>query len=217
MTHTQCIKNGCLCDNFPNKCNLCIDMSFFLPKKVVHKTEMRRQKKSSRMGAKFEEQNHSLNTMILNTSSSMTPNSGAGKIKGDEQISGIINIMEELKTAVVPKLSKGSLSFTIKKEWLEKLDREANEENKEFWYLKFRFLESDNKTYVIVDQDIIMSMISTMVNDRMKAKLSIAEIEMLTAKYRLLQTQIIAKENEITALLKEREYQKLKDELNKSS
>ena len=169
------------------------------------------------MGAKFEEQNHVLNTSILNTASSMTPNSGAGKIKGDEQISGIINVMEELKTAVVPKLSRGSLSFTIKKEWLEKLDKEANAENKEFWYLKFRFLESDNNTYVVIDQDLIMSMVSTMVNDRTKAKLAIAEIEMLRAQYRQLQTQIVAKESEITALLKEREYLKLKDEIEKSS
>ena len=217
MVYCQCIKNGCLCDNYPNKCSLCVDTSFFLPQKIKRKTEMRRQKKSSRMGAKFEEQNHVLNTSILNTASSMTPNSGAGKIKGDEQISGIINVMEELKTAVVPKLSRGSLSFTIKKEWLEKLDKEANAENKEFWYLKFRFLESDNNTYVVIDQDLIMSMVSTMVNDRTKAKLAIAEIEMLRAQYRQLQTQIVAKESEITALLKEREYLKLKDEIEKSS
>ena len=53
-----CIKNNKVCENFtkyPVRCDLCINQSFFTPVKTVNKTGLRTYKKSSRMGAKFEE------------------------------------------------------------------------------------------------------------------------------------------------------------------
>lgn len=128
-------------------------------------------KENRRAGSFFEIKNHLSNTEILRDKvvSGMTLNSGATVLeKGDEQIRGIIDIMEELKTRT-SQSAHGQKNFTIRKEWLDKLHTEALRENKEFWYLKFNFAESDKDVYVITEQDIIMAMVKTMVEDRKTA------------------------------------------------
>lgn len=132
---------------------------------------MRAQKKSGRMGAKFEEENHRNNEAMLGRGSCfLTPNSGAGeKYKGDEWISGFCTVMQELKTNVKPKISRGSKTYTCKREELEKVRREGKEANVEFAYLKFRFLESDSETYSIISDEVMDSVIATLAEDRKKA------------------------------------------------
>lgn len=157
------------CKNLGEKCHLCITRDFHYDPIVIRRPKpmaKRQQRADKRMGSQFEYKNHVATQDLLNdVSTRMTPNSGAGKVKGDQEIAGIITVMEELKTKVKEQ-APGKKSFTIKKEWLEKLNREAREANKEFWYLKFAFHENDSDVYVIVEQDIIMSMVKTMVEDR---------------------------------------------------
>lgn len=99
----------------------------------------------------------------------MTPNSGAGdKYKGDEWINGLCTVIQELKTNVKPKISRGSKTYTCKRDELEKVKREGKEANVEFAYLKFRFLESDSETYSIISDDIMDSVITTLIADREK-------------------------------------------------
>lgn len=99
----------------------------------------------------------------------MTPNSGAGdKYKGDEWINSFCTVMQELKTNVKPKISRGSKTYTCKRDELEKVKREGKEANVEFAYLKFRFLESDSETYSIISDDIMDSVIATLIADREK-------------------------------------------------
>ena len=70
-------------------------------------------KQENRKGSKFEYKNHKNNEDLV--SSNMTINSGAtAKEKGDEQIRGIINVMEELKTQM-PDRARGNTVFTIKR------------------------------------------------------------------------------------------------------
>ena len=186
----QCNVNGIPCETFvkhPQKCTLCFQQAYYVPVKQKTKKTYTG-KNSNRIGARFEKENHAANQKLL-ASSNLTPNSGAGKIKGDEQISGIIHVMEELKTKVKPKLARGSETFTIHKEWLEKLDREARVENKEFWYLKFRFNEAESDTYIVLNQDIIMSMIKTMAEDRKKARLAQDQIDLANAKANLIDAE----------------------------
>lgn len=157
-------------------CGICFTpRQFFEEKKVKKKAGLaRRQNKADgRTGSSFEFQNHKTNASVLKEDvvSGMTLNSGATVLeKGDEQIRGIINIMEELKTKTVQK-ARGAKNFTIQKGWLDKLHIEALREKMEFWYLKFSFLEGDRDVYVITEQDIIMSMVKTMVTDRREKKL----------------------------------------------
>lgn len=80
--------------------------------------------------------------------------------------------MTEIKTTTKKNLNKepGKETFTIQKSWLEKLEREAKEENMEFQYLKFSFKETDNKFYCITEDNQIIDMIVTMKHDREKLK-----------------------------------------------
>lgn len=157
------------CANEDDKCFLCITESLqYVARKQQKRYGMRNhaQKKDGRQGSGFEFKNHQNNEAILQASSGMTLNSGATVIeKGDEQIRGVIRVMEELKTKTGEK-ARGAKSFAVKKEWLDKLHTEAMAENMEFWYLKFSFFEFDPNVYVVVEQDIIMSMVKTMVEDR---------------------------------------------------
>ena len=207
-----CVINGIPCETFtkyPQKCAMCFREAYYVPVKQKPKKRYVG-KNSNRMGAKFEKENHENNQKLL-ASSNQTPNSGAGRVKGDEQISGIIHIMEELKTRVKPKIARGSQTFTIHKEWLDKLTKEAQAENKEFWYLKFRFNETEEDTYIVISQDIIMSMIKTMAEDRRKAKLAQGEIDLAKAKAELLDAENTKLRAEIH--LKETELRVLNDRI----
>lgn len=167
----DCLEGFGPCANKDKKCDLCIDGSQFKELEIKQRKGLQKRnynKKSNRMGSTFEYNNHKNNKATIDSvvNTSMTPNSGAGSsIKGDEQITGLIRIMEELKTQEVER-ARGHSQFTIKKEWLDKLDREAPKENMEFWYLKFAFKDTDDKSYVVIDTQQIMDMIATIVNDR---------------------------------------------------
>lgn len=175
------------CLNLGEKCYLCSTkgLHYKQPKEIKRGLNKSAPKVTKRGGSQFEFNNNKANNNLLSgVTSRQTPNSGAGQIKGDEQIYGIINIMEELKEQ--NKLtSKGVKTFTIQKEWLEKLEREAKAENKEFWYLKFIFSGNDKDVYCILNSDMVMSMVYTMVEDR-KSKI----------KYEL-DTDVAHKENEL--------------------
>lgn len=167
------------------RCNLCDGSMFFEPIKKKAPVRLRTQKKSKRMGAKFEEENHEQNMAIVGRDSCfLTPNSGAGNLyKGDEWINGFCSVMQELKTNVKPKVSRGSKSYTVKRQELEKVKREGDEANIEFYYLKFRFLESDSETYSIISDEIMNSIIATLNEDRKKVALTDSTVNYFKAKY----------------------------------
>lgn len=188
--YSDCRYEGIKCNNCytPNSC--------YSPKK--QEVPVKRDKLGKRMGAKFELQNHKSNQAILNTGfSMMTPNSGATNLyKGDEQIKGLVRVMEELKTGII-KQAPGKETFTIKKQWLRKLKLEATAENQELYYLKFRFNEEDETTYCIIDAEQIMSCVYTLKKDRETAqnadlKIQIAEKQrdVLAAENLLLKEKI---------------------------
>ena len=178
---------------------------------IKHDSEIAKQKRKQikfkarpdkRMGSKFEMKNHNANeALIHDVTNRMTPNSGAGKIKGDQEIKGIISVSEELKTKVAEE-TRGKKTFTIHKEWLDKLERES--QDKEFYYLKFCFHENDDDVYVVVNQEIIMSMIKTMIEDRRKAnsadhliKIATLEKEKTLAENNLLRAKIALLEEKL--------------------
>ena len=214
MPEEPCILDNRSCETYgkyPSKCALCMNMAYYVPaKQPVRKRYTG--KNSNRMGARFEKDNHEANRKLLAVSNP-TPNSGAGRVKGDEQISGLIHVMEELKTKVKPKLARGSETFTIRKEWLDKLNREARAENKEFWYLKFRFNESEDDTYIVVGQEMLMDMVRTMADDRRRAVLSQHRIDLANARAELASAEAAKIQAELR--VREAELGMLYDELGK--
>jgi hypothetical protein len=171
--------NDCL--NEGKKCHLCCDGYYYTPpKQKAHTVKMA--KSNGRKGSQFEADNHNGNALLLSGASSrLTPNSGAGQIKGDEEIRGIISVMEELKERESYN-ARGEQIFGMEKAWFDKLDREGRAEGKEFWYLKFMY-KNDSNCYVAMRDDMVMSMVYTMSEDR-KAKLQ-AELELNMAKARI--------------------------------
>lgn len=200
------------CKNEGTKCHLCTAPDYHYEPKFKKKQTMAKMKVTKRQGATFEARNHVNNHDVLNdVSSRMTPNSGAGQIKGDEEIRGIINIMEELKTHQKKNEGRqpGKETFTIHKAWLAKLNREAKEANKEFWYLKFAFKDNDFDHYVVVESDMIMSMVKTMVEDRKTAKAADYKIDVANKKAMLQEAEaakLFAENELLKAQLKELQF-----------
>lgn len=163
-------------------------------------------KESKRMGTTFEMNNHkSVSSTVSAVSTDMTPNSGAGKVKGDQQITGLVRIMEELKTQD-PNRARGHRQFTIKREWLEKLDREAPLERMDFWYLKFAFCDTDSDSYVVFDSKQMSDMVATIVHDRKKANEADAKVEVANKKASLAEaeaTRYFAEIEYLKAILKQ--------------
>lgn len=154
-------------------------------------------KKSNRMGAKAELINHESNTATISTS--MTPNSGAGKVKGDEQLRGIVNIMQEVKTQEVVR-ARGHSQFTIKREWLDKLDTEAPVENMDFWYLVFSFKDTDEQQYVVIDKAQMNDLMATVIHDRKLAKAAQNKIDIADKKRILIEAENVKLHAEIDLL-----------------
>lgn len=197
-------KNDCAFKNNEDKCLMCVNGSKYKKGKFCtpnYGLKKNINKITNRMGSQAEMINHQSNTATV--SASMTPNSGAGKVKGDEQIKGLVNIMQEVKTQEVVR-ARGHSQFTIKREWLDKLEIEGTAEDMEFWYLIFSFKNTDEQQYVVIDKSQMNDMIATIINDRKIAKeaqlkidiankqkiLTEAENTKLLAEIDLLKTQL---------------------------
>jgi hypothetical protein len=197
------------CQN-TEKCYLCIDESQYRPPKNKPqglKKNTIKTKNTGRMGAASEVKSYEQMKKALNTDVTGTPNSGAGKVKGDEQIRGLINVMVELKTTVRKNLNKepGKETFTIQRAWLDKLEREAKAENMEFQYLKFSFKEHDDKFYCVTNDDQIIDMIVTMKHDREKFKRIQNEVDVHKRRTELIEaenTKLLAEIELLKAQLK---------------
>lgn len=191
------------CKNEDKRCDLCFNASNYVPMKPKFNGLRKRntEKPTGRMGELFERNNNkAVKNNINSVTTSMTPNSGAGKVKGDQQIVGLVRIMEELKTQD-PHRARGHSQFTIQRKWLDKLDREAPVENMEFWYLKFAFCDTDEQSYVVIDSAQMNDMIATIVHDRKKANEA-------DAKIKVAETRRVLAEAESTKLFAEIEYLK---------
>jgi hypothetical protein len=157
-----------------NQCHLCINGSKKKePKKKSSGLSSNKQKTTNRLGAVSETKVQQQNQATIDNvcSARLTKNSGAGfgSEKGDAWITGLVEISQEVKTQL-PTRAKGCKSFSIQKEWLDKLDYESRQADKEFWYLLFSFKETDDNFYVVCDNQVFQDMVATLVSDRKVAK-----------------------------------------------
>ena len=186
------------CETDRDNCILCVNSSKYKKAKVrKYGIQRNTNKKSNRMGSQAEVINHK--TIKDTVEANMTPNSGAGKIKGDEQIRGLVNIMQEVKTQEVIR-ARGHSQFTIKKEWLEKLEKEGFNSNMEFWYLVFSFKDNDEKLYTVIDNKQMNDMIATIIQDRKVAKEAQDKINVANNKTALFEAENIKLHAEIKYL-----------------
>ncbi len=186
-----------------NQCHLCFNGSKYKPaKKKQPGIQKNYNKQSNRMGAVSETKVQKVNQTTIDTatSSRLTANSGAGfgsgTEKGDAWITGLIEISQEVKTQL-PDRAKGCKSFTIQKEWLDKLDYESRKANKEFWWLVFSFKETDNQMYVVADNQVFQDMVATLVADRKLAAEADKKIDLANKQKRATE----AKNTELQATI----------------
>ncbi len=174
-----------------NQCHLCFEGSKYKPaKKKAAGLQKNFNKQTKRKGAISENIAQKTNQATIDNicSSRLTVNSGAGQEKGDAWITGIIEIAQEVKTQLATR-AKGCKSFSIQKEWLEKLERESLEAHKEFWYLLFSFKEDDLNQYVVIDNKVMQDMIATMIHDRKVAKEANSKINLANQQRRVSDTK----------------------------
>ena len=186
----ECIYGKTDCQN-TEQCHLCLNCSKYkAPKKKSSGLSKNYNKTTKRMGAISETITQKANQATIDNvvSSRLTTNSGAGSEKGDAWITGLVEIAQEVKTQL-PTRAKGCKSFTIQREWLEKLDRESKEAFKEFWWLVFSFKEDDEQLYVVADNKIFQDMIANLVADRKTAKEAQAKIDLANKHRRLVDTK----------------------------
>lgn len=201
------------CSNEDIKCHLCIDALHYNAKKCKragfsHNIKV---KQTKRMGSIQEVKTYNQTKDAVQG----TPNSGAGRIKGDLQISNMAMI--ECKTTTLKNVNRkpGKESFSIQRKWLDKLRHEAKEVAKEFWYLVFSFKDIDEQQYVVCDLEVINSMIATMKHDREELNKFSSIVDVHKKKscyYEAKNTELIAENEYLKAqikLLKNR-----KDDLN---
>ena len=186
-----------------NQCHLCFNGSKYkAPKKKSSGLSKNYNKQSNRMGAMSETKVQQTNQATIDTatSSRLTANSGAGfgagTEKGDAWITGLVEISQEVKTQL-PDRAKGCKSFTIQKEWLDKLDYESRKANKEFWWLVFSFKETDNQMYVVADNQVFQDMVATLVADRKLAAEAEKKIDLANKQRRVTE----AKNTELQATI----------------
>ena len=186
-----------------SQCHLCFNGSKYKPSKKKNSgIQKNYNKQSKRMGSISETKVQQTNQATIDTvtSSRLTANSGAGfgsgTEKGDAWITGLVEISQEVKTQL-PDRAKGCKSFTIQKEWLDKLDYESRKANKEFWWLFFSFKETDNQMYVVADNQVFQDMVATLVADRKLAAEAGKKIDLANKQKKVIE----AKNTELQATI----------------
>ena len=183
------------CTNLDKKCMLCITDSLYYNQAIRKQVGLRKSMKvkdTGRQGAISEVKAYQQFSSKIDTPSVQgTPNSGAGSIKGDMQVRGIVNAMIELKTTVAKnaKRAPGKESFTIKREWLDKLQREAKAAGDEIYSLCFSFKEFDDQFYAVMEMEHLIDVIQTMKHDRLVAKNVNNQIDVYKKKATLLEAE----------------------------
>ena len=181
------------------QCHLCFNAGKYkAPKKKTSGLSKNYNKTTKRMGAVSETITQKQNQATIDNvvSTRLTTNSGAGSEKGDAWITGLVEIAQEVKTQL-PTRTKGCKSFTIQKEWLDKLDYESRKANKEFWWLVFSFKETDNQMYVVADNQVFQDMVATLVADRKLAAEAGKKIDLANKQKKVIE----AKNTELQATI----------------
>ena len=103
---------------------------------------------------------------------------------------------------------------------MDKLHSEALNENMEFWYLKFAFdedeaIHSGGNIYIVTEQDMIMSMVKTMITDRKKAKECDSLIDVYKKKYIEEKAKNALLTSKIATLKASTDYNNIKEKVDK--
>ena len=100
---------------------------------------------------------HQENTVAKLLGGKKTPNSGAAKFCGGDVKTK--SFLIECKTTMSPKKS-----FSIKKDWLEKVEQERKDLQMPYSALAFQF-EPDGENYFVIKDKLFKQMVEVFTND----------------------------------------------------
>jgi hypothetical protein len=153
------------CANYEKACFKCFNYNFYQNHKEVSGLRSRDlSRKEKKQGSTFENKGIIKYNKTIKKSKEIAQKqiaSGALHFALGDMITE-----EELTSAIAEFKQRGELSssgqkqITIKKDWLDKLKKEANIMKKDYYFLPFSFKESDD-IYVVLDYDILLSYIQT--------------------------------------------------------
>lgn len=169
------------CANANKSCFKCFNYSMYKPPKEIKRGIRSKSlnKKEVKEGMDFENRGTRKYNKAVTGAKDVARRqiaSGAlshalGDMITEEELTASLSEFKERGT----KDAKGQKQITIKREWLEKLEWEAKQMGKSYYFLPFTFKGSD-KDYVAMDFDILLSYIQT--------------IQALSEQIRLLSKQI---------------------------
>jgi hypothetical protein len=168
------------CANFGKSCNKCFNYNFYKAHKEKKGLNPKStNKKEKKEGMDFENRgtrnyNQSVNkakNVARRTLASGALHFDLGDMVTEEELTASLAEFKERGTTT----GRGEKVISLKKEWLDKLEEEARERGKEYYFLPFTFKGSD-KDYVAMDYNILLSYIQT--------------IQMLLEQNRLLRQQM---------------------------
>jgi hypothetical protein len=153
------------CSNAEKSCFKCFNYSLF----KVHKEKKGLNAKSAnrkevKEGMDFENRGTSRYNQVIKQSKDVARRqiaSGAlhfalGDMITEEELTASLAEFKERGS----KDARGAKTISIKKEWLDKLEDEARQMGKTYYFLPFSF-KGSNKDYVALDYDILLSYIQT--------------------------------------------------------
>lgn len=164
MSETECIYIS-ECGNVDKACFKCVNYNKYKPIKARNglraKSENRKEKKE---GMDFEKRGVKNYSRAVNHAKDVARQqiaSGAlahalGDMITEEELTASLSEFKERGS----KDAKGAKTISIKLEWLEKLEEEAREMGRDFYFLPFSYKGHD-KDYVALDYNILLRYIQT--------------------------------------------------------
>lgn len=158
------------CANFGKSCNKCFNYQFYKQHKEKKGLNARsKTNKQKKEGMDFENRGTRKYNNAVKAAKDVARRqiaSGAlhhslGDMITEEELTASLSEFKERGSTD----AKGAKQITIKREWLEKLEWEAEQMGRDYYFLPFTFKGSD-KDYVAMDYNILLSYIQTIQSQR---------------------------------------------------
>lgn len=153
------------CSNADKSCFKCFNYSMYKPIKQRKGLQAKSStKKEIKEGMDFEKRGMNRYNKVVHQAKDVarrTLASGAlhfdlGDMVTEEELTASLSEFKERGSTD----AKGAKQITIKKAWLDKLEEEAREMGKDYYFLPFTFKGSDTD-YVAMDYDMLLSYVQT--------------------------------------------------------
>ncbi|MCY9186519.1 hypothetical protein [Bacillus halotolerans] len=153
------------CSNYEKSCFKCFNYNLYKPikerKGLSAKSSTRKEKKEgmdfeNRGTRRYNQNVHKAKDVARRQIASGALHFALGDMITEEELTAALAEFKERGSTD----ARGHKQITIKKEWLDKLEEEAKQMRRSYYFLPFTF-KGSNKDYVALDYEILLSYIQT--------------------------------------------------------